>query len=164
MFWRAFLTLNGFWLGSSFMQPNRRLTVCIRRSTSPMGQWSLAGAYINSMLYLLHSCCILLPFKHLAWSSRIFLGTPCWVANFFKNFSIFGPFSFETNFSVGNFRNGQCKPRSKLPSLAHQILVRRNPIEFFFGSEHGGRGVQSDFCINFFRFLPNSVQVDTFWI
>ena len=156
MFCRAFLILNGFWLGSIFMQPNRHLTVCTGRSTSPMGRWLLAGAYMISMLYRLHCCCILLSFMHLAWSSLMFLGTACWVMYLFENFFMFGPFAFETNFRVGNFekRSMQAKKKTSLPCPSNIGPPKSNWISSF-GSEHGGRGVQSDFRIKPFRFLPN---------
>ena len=62
----AFFMLNGFWLGSSFMHPSLRFIVWMSRSTSPIGRWSLAGAYIIFILCLAQSCRTLLPFKQRA--------------------------------------------------------------------------------------------------
>ena len=83
------------------MQPKRRLTLCIRRSTKPIIRWLFAGRYISSIFYRFNSSCNLLPFRHLALSNLIFLGTPCWAMYLFKKF--LGPFVFDTGFGSWKF-------------------------------------------------------------
>ena len=130
MFLSAFLILNGRWLRSSLIHPSRRLTVCIRRSTRPMGRWSLAGAYIRLISCFAHRNFTLLLFRQGAWSSLMFRGTPCWAMYLFRNFSMFGPFVFVTNFKVGNFEKRSMHARKYTFSPVHQILVPRSLIGF----------------------------------
>ena len=133
----AFLILIGRWLESSLMHPNRRLTLCSRRSTAPI------CAYIRPMLCLAHMRCTIIPLKQRAWSSLIFRGTPCWAMYLFGNFSMLGPFAFVTSFRAGNYEKRSMHAR-KYTSLPCQSIngPPKSSCISSFGSEHGGKGVQ----------------------
>ena len=107
----AFYMLNGFWLGSSFMHPSLHFTVCMSRSTSPIGWWLLAGAYTLFKLCLAQNCWNLLPFRQRAWSILRMRGTPCCTIYLFKKFSIIGPFALLYSLSVGNFEKRSMQAR-----------------------------------------------------
>ena len=160
MLLNAFLKLNGSWLGSRLMHPSRRLTICISRSTRPIGRWSLAGAYIRLILCLAHRCCTILPFKQRACSSLMFRGYPCWAMYLIENFSMFRPFAFVTSFSVGNFEKRSIHAR-KYTSLTCPSIIgpAKSSWISLFGSEHGGKEAQWLFRIMLFEILPISVHI-----
>ena len=137
----ACFILNGFWLGSNFIYPSRRLTVCTRRLTKAMARWSLAGTKIILMLCLSQICSTLLPFRQRAWSILRLRGTPCQTMYLFKIFSILGPLALLYNLSVGNFEKRSMQGKKYISRPCPSIIGPPKSICISsLGSEHRGRG------------------------
>ena len=151
--------LKGRWVVSSLMQPNRRFTVCISLSTSPIDLWSFAGANIILILFLLQNSFITFPAWHLAWSIRRYLGTP-WIAMYLvRKCSMFVAFALLHSLSVGNLENLPMHGRKYTSLPWPSIIGPPKSISIsLFGSTHGFSGDHLVFGIGLLRFLPNSVH------